>query len=330
MITSINNMHSKGLPSLLSFKAYDGKSRNIPSQNPCDLCDHYTAFFRNSETLEFVKDYALEEFPQGTHLAGFGIANGDESHSLMMYFNEYNQDKKYTYTGYDVAQREINLAKKGPFTLKTDLILDPCLWEDDAKLKHLFDSCFEEVSAADSVDQNQIPIKNLQDGFFISPSQPHVYMPKREFVNGVLDFQVGDVHDISKILKPDGKTGVVIFKNAWYMVMGITKLESCQQLIASGGLAPVEKIIEDVHKILPKNGIFVVGNLKIDHLYDGINGSERLIHQKGQRIKVCDNTPFHVLLRKHGFIPIFYEHIKGVNEFPDRMMVALPSVWKKV
>lgn len=328
MNTSISSIHAKSYPGAVSFKAYDGKSQNVPSKNPYKECDHYTSFFRNWETLEFIKNYVLQEYPKGTHIAGPGAANGNEAYSAMMFLHENNKDKRYTYTGYDVAPEIVELAKSGPFVLKHDLILDHFTWEEDAKLKKLFDTCFEKINLASPDKLSQILGQSLHEAF--NPSQHSIYMPKKEFVEGVVDFKPGDVHDISQLVKPDGKTGVVIFKNAWYMVMGIRELKDCKKVIASGGLAPVEKIIEDVHKILPQNGIFVVGNLEADHLYDGTNGSEHLIYQNGKRIKVCDNTPFHDLLRKHGFIPIFYEHIKGRGEFPDRIGVHLPSVWRKI
>lgn len=351
MITSINNIHAKSYLGAITFKAYDEKSHDVDSKNVYNWCDHQTSFFRNWETLEFTKDYTLVEFPQGTHIAGFGGSIGEEALSELMYLHEHNKDRKYTYTSYDVAPKVVELAKSGPYVLKLDLITPPNPWEENKKLRKLFNSCFKRVpkSLFTSLDDEQkarleeslqrttdlqqlIRLRAFKEISQRKRDYPEksTYIPRPGFIDGVLDFKVGDIHDIAQILKPDGKTGVVIFKNAWYMLMGVVMPFDMRTVRASKGFAAAEKIIEDVHKILPKNGIFVVGNLEADHLYDGVNGSDHLIYQNGNRIKVCDNTPFHQLLRKHGFVPIFYEHIKGVREIPDRMMVALPSVWKKV
>ncbi len=344
---NLNNYRHK-----VSFRGYNNDTYHVKSKNKMDYCIHETYFFRNIETLEFIKDYILKTFPKGTNIADFGCSNGEEAYSLGMLLSRQNKNKKYKITGYDLSQKVLDLAQSGPFekaggyselTISNDSYYEK---SDRKYLKDIFFECFNKLPAKyidfnytdegkkllDERIKNQTDlekllilkcIKNMMSNYHKYDSG-NIYLPKAVFIKGVFDFKQGDINDLSQILKPDGKTGVIIFKNAWYHVTGSRHTYALDEI----DLEKAEKIMKAAHKILPENGILVVGNLQNDHLYS--NNQGRYFFQDGKRIRVCDDTPFHNALRKSGFKPVFYEQIKDKYDENIKKEIYLPSVWQKV
>lgn len=338
-----------------SFKGYNDCTYNVKSENATDECIHETHFFRNLETLTFVRDYLLKHFPNGTHIAGFGCSDGEEEYSLAMLLKEKNADKRYKITGYDIVPRVISKAQQGPFEIK-GAQCERLIKDDDSYMKsenkflrQLFFECFEPVSqqafsfirkdsSKAQVELNQ-KIKQEQDpaqllkwkcykeiaASWHDYQENNSYMPKLEVFGDVVDFRCGDINEISKILNGKEQPGAIIFKNAWYHILGVNEVSHPSFL----NLAGAENVMRQCSDILPEGGLLVVGNLEKDHIYDGQRG--HFIQQNGKRIRVCDNTLFHDLLRKNGFKPIFYERVKDVHErFYMSEDTYLPSVWQKI
>ena len=339
----------------VSFKGFNDCTHNIKSENAMDYCIHETHFFRNLETLTFTRDYLLKHFPNGTHIAGFGCSNGEEEYSLAMLLKEENADKKYKITGYDIASNVVNKAQSGPFEIKgaqcERLIKDNSAYKENKNkfLRQLFFECFEpvpervfsirgrdksEIQSAfgERIEQEQDPAQLLKWKCYkeIATSlydykKDNSYMPKWEVFGDILDFKCGDINKISKILNGKEQTGAIIFKNAWYHILGRNYVSHSSFL----NLAGAENVMKQCSDILPEGGLFVVGNLEQDHLYDGQRG--HVIKQDGKKIRVYDDTLFHRLLRKNGFQPVFYERVKDTQErFYMSGDIYLPSVWQKI
>jgi len=353
MITSIKpNNFIYNYPKTLSFKGYNDETYNVKSKNKQDWLLHQTSFFRNIETLEFTTNYIKENFPNGTQIADFGCSNGEEAYSLMMLLNDNNQEKKYKITGYDLSPKVIEKAKYGPFVIKyrepEGLINSEFEYKNSNKkhLRTLFFDCFENIRGdffhyriktgdekiiKDKIAKEKDLKKLIQLKCFNQIihnrgdyKEGKAYLPKFEFINKSIEFKLGDINNLSKSVKANGKTGVIIFKNAWYHISGSKKTYEIDQLNWQG----VESAIKQAHEVLPKGGLFVVGNLANDHLFE--NQHQRTIIQNGESIKVCDNTPFANSLKKQGFKPIFYEQILDQYENVDKTKPYLPSVWQKI
>lgn len=351
MIYSIQPYNLNNRRNQVSFSGYNNKTYNVRSKNKMAYCIHETYFFRNIESLEFIRDYILKNFPKGTNIADFGCSNGEEAYSLGMLLSRQNKDQKYKITGYDLSQKVLNLAQSGPFERldgKSESVINIDREYNISSRKYLRDlffECFDKLPAKylqsclsneqkqhlDEKIKNQKDLEKLLILKCIKnmASNPYkydpgnIYLPKADFVKGVFDFKQGDINDISQILKPEGKTGVIIFKNAWYHVTGSRRTYASEEI----ELEKAEKIMKAANKILLTNGILVVGNLQNDHLYSGNQG--RYLYQNDKRIKICDDTPFHNALRKSGFKPIFYEQIKSEHDENIKKEIYLPSVWQK-
>lgn len=338
-----------------NFKGYNSETQDVISKNKQNWCLHQTAFFRDIDTMDFTKKYIIQNFPAGTHIADFGCSNGEEAYTLMMLLKANNTDKRYKVTGYDISQKVLDLAQSGPFKINyrftEGFVTSDIEYQDyDRKyLRPLFFDSFKSVSKrfleynphygdveylTERINQEKNLKKCLELKCFReivrNPDayRPNnAYTPKTNFVKGIFDTKLGDISDIAQILKPDGKTGVIIFKNAWYHVTGSRYAYKPDLL----NLAGADKIMHDANIILPKGGIFVVGTLEKDHLYsEKDNPIIKTIRFNNNDIKVCEDTPFHALLRKNGFVPVFYEIIRDVLGDFCKNKIHLPSVWKKI
>lgn len=353
MITPIKpNYQIISYPKTISFGGYNNETYRIESKNKRDGLLHQTAFFRNLETLEFVTDYANKKFPKGTNIADFGCSNGEEAYSLMMLLNNKNNDKKYKITGFDLSPKVVELAKSGPFEIKyrdAEGVIDSEFEyksSDKKYLRTLFFDCFENVRAdflnyrpkdgdeelLNEKIKNEKDLKKLLQLKCFNQiihnqhdyTQGKTYVPKIDFIDKSIDFRLGDVNELSKSVKSDGKTGIIVFKNAWYHISGSQETYDMDQLNWQG----VENVIKQAHEALPKGGLFVVGNLENDHLFE--NQPLRTIKQNGENIKVCDDTPLAASLKQQGFKPVFYEQIKDKFGGSCKRNPYLPSVWQKV
>lgn len=336
-----------------SFKGYNSATYDAPSKNQQTWCIHETAFFRDIDTMEFAKDYITKKFPNGTHIADFACSNGEEAYTLLMLLSEQNGDKKYKVTGYDISKRVLELAESGPFkinyTFTEGFVTQDVLYENYPK-KHyrklFFDSFkkvpkkflqiwpssrVEEFLTARIKSENNASkrlklmclrqiIKHHDD---YTPD--NAFILKKKFINGVFDAKLGDIADIEQLVKSDGKTGIVMFKNAWFHIMDSWSRSDINRLNIKG----VGDTIVHISRVLPKDGILVVGTLETDHLFNKEKTPIKTIKFNDTEIKTCENTVFHKLLLDSGFVPIFYERVRDILGDFDKSKIFLPSVWKK-
>ena len=301
----------------ICFKGYV-ESSEIPKNEGVEKRYHFTYFMRDFETLNFTQKYIKKHFPRGTDIAEFGCSQGQKPYSLLVLLDDANKDKKYKITGYDCAE-VIDSTKRGFYKIDAR----EAVLSGNPKLSKKFYEYFNKVSA----DDLDLMIKNEQKPDALeeySKAKVHCYLspgvnyvtPKKEKTEGRIDFKVGDIRNISHILEPK-KAGVVIFQNALYHIIGNHPSEKY-----NSELHPVKSLFEKIHKELPDNGIFVMGHLPEDHMWDPLSLNTKLIYQDNKRIEVCNDTLIHHMLKKVGFEPVFYEK--------NNWEIALPSVWKKI
>lgn len=287
------------------FRGYTERSYIEDKNNPfiCEVKNHTTGFWRNLPTLEFTQDYIKENFPQGTQISEFGCSQGQKGYNLMIGLDDFNKDKKYMYHGYDF-KKPISDARNGNYKLDYTVEPEKIIFENPS-LKSKF---FEFFDKSDNPgDSYKMYVK-----------------PNRTRIGDIVQLKEGNILDINKIVKPQ-KSGVVIFQNALYHIL------SDVMHPMNENKETAKKIFQDIHDILPKNGVFVFGNLPADHMYNEMH--ERyysLIYQNGERIRVCKPTIIEKYLLQTGFEPIFYERVPSGTPFLKYNDMHLPSVWKKI
>lgn len=356
-------------PSNIIFRGYKGVTKDVKSNNQMDSCVHESHFMRNLESLLFTSDYIKENFPNGTHIAGYGCSSGEEEYSLGVLLHSSNKDKKYKITGYDLVPDVIEDAKKAIFNigykkhedryirddyekfLLDDYIYYSKLTPEEKIAKESFYQCFQKPPSKWSDFNIHNPRYKHKVKMFVKPGEDiglatkrleyiyrptarqeiggQYFIPKAGVFDNVIDFKVADIFNIDKELA-DKKTGVVIFKNSLYHLLGSRIPKDYEHIDVN----PAKELFRKINKVLPENGLFVLGILPHDHFQEGLNALNdyKTINQNGQQIEVFHSSPIHKALESAGFEPAFYEcgkfEDKNGKLFKDKTF--LPSVWKKV
>ena len=316
-----------------SFKAYMGQTP-IYRQGYNDITlNNKTAFMRDFETLEFVRDYVVKTFPNGAKIDEFGCSTGQKPYSLLVLLDDYNKDKKYKITGYDF--KEVFDKIEAPlFLVEDNVICESMLFphfEGDktvskSKAKDIRDKFFKYLPECDYNTLKTFEERHMHN--MLSVPWGVVVKPDEKYTKGVINFVVGDINNINRFLMPS-ESNAVIFQNALYHLMGSSKA-FCK--IPSETLENLLILFRKINIVLSKDGLFVLGNLPVDHIYnDTMLEKCRYVYQNNERIKVYDDSIIHKLLYKCGFEPVYYDKIpEGLIYTKESNGVCLPAVWKKV
>lgn len=122
-------------------------------------------------------------------------------------------------------------------------------------------------------------------------------------------------------------TPVILFKNALYHIISFSPKDS-------DDFTAAENLITQINKKLPIGGLFVMGALPADHIYenkkqDYIKDLKTMI-QDGKIIRVYDESRVHNILRSKGFESVFYQQEFDIMGDPIKNGNYLPSVWQKM
>lgn len=320
----INIMSSQFKKNPISFKEYRGHTEVEVCGKKTET-NNYTEFMRDAEALKFTKDYILKNYPNGTNIAEFGCSLGQKPYSLMLMLDEKNKDKKYKITGYDFPE-VINKLKSNILEIskcsKTERVLFPSY--DSSNIYDYKPFTNEEAEKLRiSFEKYFIPKVLFDDRL----GCPTLFSANTELTKDVINFKPGDVRDIDMLVTPK-KNGVVIFQNALYHILSETLAYDIEDMIY---VDKAKKVFEKINKVLPKDGIFVLGNLASDHIYDSDDeDSSVLKYQNNKQIRVYENSKVHKALYESGFEPVFYERIQSHSPYCRYREMHLPSVWKKV
>ena len=314
-----------------AFKHHTGFTPIWTDDDERIITNNKTSFMRNYPTLEFTKDYIVKNFPNGTNIAEFGCSTGQKPFSLLIMLDDYNKDEKYKIHGYDfpeiIGQMKTNLYSVEPHFTGEDLLFEnsksldfPVPKQAEYLRKKFFSffpvCCIDELTGK----EEQREYRRLKSPYNI------VVRLNKDKIKDVIDFKPGNINNIDKILEKD-ENGVIIFQNALYHILNIREFGEIPTTIR---LEKVFELFKKINKMLPENGIFVLGNLPADHMYtDESKTQTRLAYQNNERIKVFDSSKVHNMLYACGFEPVYYEKVPSSTPYCLYNDVYLPSVWKK-
>lgn len=316
----------------VSFKTCLDRTKltEIPAGNQLQTCYHDTIFFRDSDTLECMKNYLNDNFPDGAHIADFGCSVGEETRSIVMMLDDINKDKKYTITGFDVVDSKITDAKKGLYTIP---------YKNSDMYDYSFISYYDDFLLKDTNQirqSNKILYKKLFDKFFTKIGETKNkeirsgqysdvanFKANDELFEDIINFKPGNLFEIDKLLKPYNEikppqknTACIIAKNTLYHMTGNTFFSYPNEY----NLDAVKTTIEKIDKILPKSGILVVGSFVDDHLFDEFPEEDG---------PYC-SSPFHkLLLEKFTPLPDSYRKCTGLPEDYKYREIIVPTIWVK-
>jgi len=338
----------KNTPNLYFKGCYGSVYQSDRGVNKTNLCTIETHFARDLESAEAAKMTLIKNFPNGTHIADMGCSLGYETYTLATLFNDVNQNKKYKITGYDIAPTLVENAKIGVLNIGGDgnnherflnNTYKDALTPLQNSFKTKFDECFEvipellkkmDVDALKNLSNpksiNELRVKNFLHPPFAKETGGSYYVPKDNIFEGIIDFKVADINNITKELEPQ-KTGMVVFKNALYHILNSKNSFSYNRVDTKSA----EYILEQIYKVLPEKGLLFFGSLEHDHLYDmdDMRNKYELKYQNGKQIKVYQSSKIHEKLNSLGFKPIFYDFYKDA-EYLETPKCLLPSVWEKM
>ena len=244
-----------------------------------------TAFFREPETLEFVKKYILKflkDKPEINIIDG-ACSKGYETYSLAMILDKIG--KKINITGFDLGPQAITDAKSGKFIIETIKSNDSLsntykmgyssfdddylafydkssLTEKQTEYKCKFSEFFDEIPWRENISFlrriHRLIFKKLIPD--IATKQFQVKPEK----SGMCNFVQGDILKLDEIV-PDHSADVLLFRNALYHLTTIEDESAKIPLLDETIVRTVKNVVTQVDKALCKNGIFVIGEHPNDH-----------------------------------------------------------------
>lgn len=257
-----------------------------------------TAFFRDFPTLDFAANYIRKTFPQGTNILNYACSNGDEAISLAAMLSELNSQKIYKIIGLDIDPKAIRIAKKGIHII-SDWDRDNFLQKEGAILTQKLQQKLLEFLTPTS--------EKIKENHIKSFAKKEYYQRNDNALAGILEFRPhtqGNIFDAASF-EPEKPAGAILFRNALYH---ITQNESGS---LTYNLDAIEKVANAVHKRLDKNGIFVIGDFFLEHLYN--------VRANLKKIPLTTN-----ILRAHGgFKPIFTTKVESYEDI-------VPTAWQKI
>lgn len=282
------------------FCSYTEKTNKVtPLSGKIETLNHTTNFFRNFPTAKFVTKYMVEKFPNGTSSAEFGCSIGESIYTRLILLDEYNKNKKYKQIGYDFA-KPINYAHTNFHKISKVNADESILFQkENTNLAKTFLKYF------DLINQNNFNV---------------LVKAKAEVIKNQVEFKEGNILDIKKLLKPKAN-GAIFFQNALYHLNRDRSLP----------LETLDKLFKNIHNLLPKDGIFVLGTLPSEHLYDAeFESQTELLYQENKLIRIFKNSSIHKKLMNANLEPIYYEKCSTSLPHYKYSEIYFPTVWKKI
>jgi len=249
-----------------------------------------TAFVREPDTLEFIKNYVDENFskkPKISIVIG-ACSTGEEVHSLNMLLGD--NAKKTDIIGFDLGKKAIEDAKSLKFTIKNpknqkreklfgysahkDCYLafptEKPLTEKQEAYKKAFNEMFEETN----IEQPQKGLLAKFCSYILGNSKDSEEYEYKNFKlkdgqSNNCKFLQGDIQKLDKIV-PEGQTDVLMFRNALYHLLAVDKMNGFLRLPKEEKESKpiMEKIAQQAYKALDENGILVFGEQESEQMTD--------------------------------------------------------------
>lgn len=244
-----------------------------------------TAFFREPETLEFVKNYIinfLKHKPEINIIDG-ACSCGYETYTLAMMLDKIG--KKVNITGFDLGAQAITDAKNGRFIIKkvksnnelsNNYKMGYSSYDDDylafsdisgltekqIEYKKRFAEFFDEIPFKEKFAFGKRLYRRLFRSLIPDIATKHFQVKPEK--SKMCNFIRGDILKLDEIV-PENSADILLFRNALYHLTTIEDEYAKVPLIDEMIISAVKGVVAQVDKALSKEGLFVIGNHPNDH-----------------------------------------------------------------
>ena len=261
---------------------------------------HETAFFREAETDEFLKNFILTQWknkPKINIICG-ACSTGEEVITLSMLLNEIKN--KVSILGLDISHNSIKEAKSKIYRTSynprrnTSADEDRFLWLPDTKkklsdkeqeYKNLFEQFFDKIDIKElslfnkRQNNNSISLKVFDRlmNFLSGGKNDKKYKGVFRLKDGMAEncsFKQADIMDIN-LITSENKADIITFRNAIYHLI-TEELDFCRYIKLDSYLI-VDKILSRIKASLNPNGLIVFGANEKEQILNDKLISDRLI-----------------------------------------------------
>jgi len=252
---------------------------------------HETAFFRESDTDEFVKKYLTENFLSKNipiKIMVGACSSGEETYSQAMLYDEFGA--LVDILGFDVSQKAVDISKEGLYQINKNNSKrsddDSCAYKDSylcygdsteisrrqKRYREYFNNYFIEYQKSETTTLESVcsvPITCRE--------QKHFKI--RDEKRGNCRFEQGDILNLSS-LSCDNQAHVIFFRNAMYHLVCDFALGSNSRGAKKNSEETIRKIAQEMNKKLVSGGLVVFGE---NEKKEGVNVKDvyRIMKEEG-------------------------------------------------
>ena len=291
-------------------------------------------FYRDYDSLLFVKKYLEEKFPHGGEVVVGACSTGEDLISLYSMLEERD---KYKFTGVDLSEQAIEMAKNNHYGLCWFAPDSMMLNADCGAGASLLQKSFKEVMSVGekppyvlNSDENNPNVDITDEYFTVKPE----HFKKMEFIND----------DMTK-LDLETPACAIFFRQGIYQVADNMLLYKLFQRDFKPDDADkrekIEPLVDNIYKNLDKGGIFVIGDMPAEHFYiadkclksdekievDKVLAFDNAIdyYMANPEVEIYKQSPLYEALFRDGRFDVVYESEGSITE---QTFIA-PTVWVK-
>ncbi|MEE3349239.1 MAG: CheR family methyltransferase [Candidatus Gastranaerophilaceae bacterium] len=271
---------------------------------------HETAFLRELETLEYIKQYLLENFPEipvKNILIG-ACSTGEEALSMKMVMNKVPS----RITAFDLGKKAINRAKKGYYSISEPRYEDDKKYVEEwglsayndkflafkkpqdmtqkEKTYHkAFNKIFKEINTEDGKNKflNRIRVFFKSFGEFHMIDVRTKYFKLKDLRKLNCEYIEGDIRNLDEITK-GRKYQAFTFRNAFYHL--ITTNDDYRTPLGEHHTRKIlAEILPKINKSLDMKGLFAIGKKEDEQICDVLLLTKMLKEYGFKEAKHFDN-----------------------------------------
>ena len=256
-----------------SYQAYRPtfKSSNWVSGTKDRILIHETAFFREPETDEFVKNYLVDNFLSKNcpiNMLIGACSSGEEVYTQAMLYDDFKD--MVDITGFDISNEAVEIAKEGLYRINKNHLNrsteDSCLYKDSylafnepllmSRRQKRYLEYFREYFCDFSTGATNSKLESKNETPAYCREKKFFALKKGKAQN--CKFKQGNILDLSPFYQ-NKKNHVIFFRNAMYHLVCDFALGGTSRGSKKNSEETIRKIAQEMNKSLICGGLVVFG-----------------------------------------------------------------------